>query len=130
MTSTMRAKERAKQEHSIALSDEAAARAFTKLSDEATRLLWAMVRVIASTGTTSGCIGDAVATTRMSVDDAVRGLDELRRVGLMQRTPRGTDRLHPLFGGIGHRLAEFTQGRAAGGGGSADVMPFGHFVGR
>jgi hypothetical protein len=114
----------------IALSDAAAVRAFSNISENATRLLVGMLRVIASKGATSGCFSEVVAKTTLTDDEAMRGLDELRMCGLMQRTPHGTDRLHPLFGSIGHRLSDFAQGMSAGGGGSADVVPFGNPVGK
>jgi hypothetical protein len=49
--------------------------------------------MITSTNTTFGNIGDAVATLKLTVESALRGLDELRRVGLLQRTPCGTGML-------------------------------------
>jgi hypothetical protein len=107
----------------IALSDEAAARAFTCMSENATRLLVGMLRVLASTGRTNGCFGDARAMTTLTIDEALAALAELRMRGLLQRTPRGTDRLHPLFGSIAHRLYEFGHANVAGPSGKMDEAP-------
>jgi len=109
----------------VALSDEAAVRAFTSISENATRLLVGMLRVLASTGAAHGCFGDARLMTTLTIEEALAALMELRMCGLLQRTPRDTDRLHPLFGSIGHGLAEFTQGERTSAARSADVLPYG-----
>lgn len=112
---------RARDEQRITLSDEAAARTFGTLSEEAARLLMGMLRVITTSGGTSGTIGDAVDTTTLTCSEAQLALSELRAVGLMQKTSRGTHRLHPLFGSIGHRLAEYS-GSGPGNTGSGELI--------
>ncbi len=112
----------------IRLSDAAALRAFTELSDNATVFLNGMLKVTTRTGKSDACLAEAWAVTKLPRSIAVDAVRELQDCGLLRRSEGGVVILHRVFSSLAHsffRIAETELASAY----ASEVVAFGGTTG-
>ena len=104
MTTIAPTKAEARPDALLELANDAAVRAMLMLSPDGLLTLMAMIRHVAAHDAKLVCIGDAVFGARLTRQQGLHGLDDLKAHGLMVVGPTGDFVLHHMFGSIGHSL--------------------------